>query len=36
MVMYNGSRGFIRPRAWKYAFYAFYPLHMLVLWWLFR
>ncbi len=36
MVMYNGSRGFIRPRAWKYAFYAFYPLHMLLLWWLFR
>ena len=36
ILLYNGKRGFIRGRAWKYAFYALYPLHMLVLWLLFR
>lgn len=36
MLLYNGQRGFVRGRVWKYAFYAFYPLHMLLLWHLFR
>lgn len=30
--LYNGERGFIRGRVLKYAFYAFYPLHLLVIW----
>lgn len=29
--MYNGSRGFIQGPFAKYIFYAFYPLHLLVL-----
>ena len=29
--LYNGKRGFVRGPVWKYAFYAFYPLHMLAL-----
>ena len=29
--MYNGKRGFIRGKWGKYFFYAFYPLHILVL-----
>ena len=29
--LYNGKRGFIHGKVLKYAFYAFYPLHMLVL-----
>lgn len=29
--MYNGQRGFIRGKAAKYFFYAFYPLHIVVL-----
>ena len=36
ILLYNGERGFIRGRAWKYAFYALYPLHMLFLWLLLR
>lgn len=36
ILLYNGERGFIRGRVWKYAFYALYPLHMLFLWLLFR
>lgn len=31
ILLYNGERGFIKGKAWKYAFYAFYPLHMLVI-----
>lgn len=30
--LYNGRRGFIRGLVLKYAFYAFYPLHLLALW----
>lgn len=29
--MYNGQRGFIKKAALKYAFYLFYPLHILLL-----
>ena len=31
MAMYNGRRGFIRGPWAKYLFYAFYPLHLLVI-----
>ncbi|MBQ7817716.1 MAG: TraX protein [Oscillospiraceae bacterium] len=34
--MYNGKRGFIKSPILKYAFYLFYPLHMLLLWWIRR
>ena len=30
--LYNGKRGFIQGPVLKYAFYAFYPLHIFVLW----
>lgn len=30
--MYNGKRGFIRSSWAKYCFYAFYPLHLLLIW----
>ena len=29
--LYNGERGFIRGKSGKYFFYAFYPLHLLIL-----
>ena len=32
--MYNGERGFIKGKAAKYAFYAIYPLHLLLLYFL--
>lgn len=31
IAFYNGKRGFIRGKAAKYIFYAFYPVHLLVL-----
>lgn len=31
MAFYNGQRGFIRGRFLRYAFYLFYPLHLLLL-----
>jgi hypothetical protein len=30
--LYNGQRGFIKGSIGKYAFYAFYPLHLFILW----
>lgn len=30
--MYNGRRGFVQGPIAKYAFYLFYPLHLLVIW----
>lgn len=33
---YNGERGFIRSKWLKFAFYAFYPVHILVLWFIKR
>ena len=32
MNLYNGKRGYIRGPVGKYFFYAFYPLHLLLLW----
>lgn len=32
MNLYSGERGFIRGKALKYGCYAFYPLHLLLLW----
>ena len=32
LSLYNGERGFIKGAIGKYAFYAFYPLHLLILW----
>lgn len=29
--MYNGKRGFIKAKPLKYAFYVFYPLHLLII-----
>lgn len=31
ILMYNGERGFIRGRVWKYVFYSIYPLHLLLI-----
>ena len=32
--LYNGERGFIQGKAWKYAFYAFYPVHLMIIYFL--
>ena len=32
--LYDGTRGFIKGKLWKFCFYAFYPLHFLLLYWL--
>jgi len=32
ILLYNGERGFIKGKVAKYAFYAFYPTHLLVIW----
>lgn len=34
--LFNGERGFFKSKFWKYFFYAFYPLHMLVIYFLAR
>lgn len=32
IAFYNGKRGFIKGPVLKYLFYAFYPMHLLVIW----
>ena len=32
--LYNGERGFVMGKAWKYAFYAFYPVHLMLIYFL--
>ena len=32
--LYNGERGFIQGKSWKYAFYAFYPVHLMMIYFL--
>ena len=34
IALYNGKRGFIRGRVVPLLFYAFYPLHLLLLYWI--
>ena len=36
IALYNGKRGFIKGRILKYAFYLFYPVHLLILYWIGR
>ena len=32
LFLYDGTRGFIKGNAAKYGFYAFYPIHLLLIW----
>ena len=32
VMLYNGKRGFIKGTFFKYCFYIYYPLHLLVIW----
>jgi len=32
ILLYNDERGFIKGKVAKYAFYAFYPAHLFVIW----
>ena len=34
IMLYNGQRGFIKGKAAKYLFYAIYPLHLLIIYYL--
>lgn len=34
ILLYNDERGFIKGKVAKYAFYAFYPAHLFVIWFL--
>ena len=36
IYMFNGKKGFIKTKFWKYFFYAFYPVHMLIIYFLAR
>lgn len=33
IFLYDGTRGFIKGNAAKYGFYAFYPMHLMLIWW---
>jgi len=34
IFLYDGTRGCIKGAVAKYSFYALYPLHLLLLWWI--
>ncbi len=31
IFLYDGTRGFIQGKFWKYSFYIFYPLHLVII-----